>query len=162
MRKAIIFDIDGTLANNQHRLHHIQKTPKDWDSFFRDMSKDTDIKPIGLVFCLLGLAREFLKEISISNDIELEIVFCTGRPEKYREVTKAWLYSNLDGACSEFKLFMRKDGDHRPDYIVKEEMIGELWAQGLEPYIVFDDRKQVVDMWRRNGITCLQCAEGDF
>jgi hypothetical protein len=25
-----------------------------------------------------------------------------------------------------------------------------------------DDRQRVVDMWRSNGITCLQVAEGNF
>ena len=29
-------------------------------------------------------------------------------------------------------------------------------------FAVFDDRNQVVDMWRDNGITCFQVAEGDF
>ena len=27
---------------------------------------------------------------------------------------------------------------------------------------VLDDRNQVVKMWRENGLTCLQVAEGDF
>jgi hypothetical protein len=30
----ILVDIDGTLADCTHRLHHIQKQPKDWDAFF--------------------------------------------------------------------------------------------------------------------------------
>ena len=28
--------------------------------------------------------------------------------------------------------------------------------------MVFDDRQQVVDMWRANGLTCFQVAEGNF
>lgn len=38
-RNAIIFDIDGTLANLDHRLRHILKEPKDWDAFYSDMTK---------------------------------------------------------------------------------------------------------------------------
>ena len=30
---CIIVDIDGTLANVEHRVHHLLKSPKDWDSF---------------------------------------------------------------------------------------------------------------------------------
>ena len=43
-----------------------------------------------------------------------------------------------------------------------EKLPAGLRADGLEPYVVFEDRKRCVDMWRRNGITCLQVAEGDF
>ena len=33
---------------------------------------------------------------------------------------------------------------------------------GYEPFLVFDDRQRVVDMWRRNGIQCCQVAPGDY
>jgi len=29
-------------------------------------------------------------------------------------------------------------------------------------FAVFDDRQQVVDMWRDNGLTVFQVADGDF
>ena len=29
-------------------------------------------------------------------------------------------------------------------------------------FAVFDDRQQVVDMWRKNGLTTFQVADGDF
>ena len=29
-------------------------------------------------------------------------------------------------------------------------------------FAVFDDRNQVVDMWRKNGLTTFQVADGDF
>jgi len=28
--------------------------------------------------------------------------------------------------------------------------------------MVFDDRQQVVDMWRQNDLTCFQVADGNF
>ena len=39
----IIFDIDGTLLNIQHRVHFLHKTPPDWESFNGEMSKDSAI-----------------------------------------------------------------------------------------------------------------------
>lgn len=57
---------------------------------------------------------------------------------------------------------MRKDGDFRKDSIVKEEIYREWIEPFHEVLFCIDDRKQVVDMWRSIGLTCLQCAEGNF
>ena len=43
MSACIVFDIDGTLADCSQRLHHIQKSPPDWDSFFAETEKDEPI-----------------------------------------------------------------------------------------------------------------------
>ena len=56
---------------------------------------------------------------------------------------------------------MRKDGDFRADYIVKQE-IYDMHIKGKNVLFVMDDRQQVVDMWRRNGLKCFQVAEGNF
>lgn len=47
--------------------------------------------------------------------------------------------------------------------LIKKEMI-EICEKKLGGKIVMaiDDRDSVVKMWRENGITCLQCAYGDF
>jgi predicted kinase len=52
---------------------------------------------------------------------------------------------------------MRPFKDYRTDHIVKQEMLDGLRARGFEPFLIFDDRQQVVDMWRRNGLFVLQC-----
>ena len=57
---------------------------------------------------------------------------------------------------------MRVDGDHRPDYLVKREAIERLRANGWDPVLAIEDRRQVVDMYRAEGLICLQCAEGNF
>jgi hypothetical protein len=59
---------------------------------------------------------------------------------------------------------MRKAGDYRPDVEVKQEWLDEWLKHHTKEEIggVFEDRKQVVDMWRKNGITCYQVAEGDY
>ncbi|MBV1934915.1 MAG: hypothetical protein KUG59_09500 [Parvibaculaceae bacterium] len=58
--------------------------------------------------------------------------------------------------------FMRPDNDSRADHIIKEEILDKLLAQGAEIEFAVDDRNQVVNMWRRRGITCLQCDYGNF
>jgi hypothetical protein len=60
------------------------------------------------------------------------------------------------------QLRMRPVGDYRDDAVLKEQWLNEARVLGKAPDIVFDDRQRVVDMWRRNGITCCQVAPGDF
>lgn len=88
------------------------------------------------------------------------IVFCSGRPDSHRQQTIEWINKHI--FFGEHRIFMRKAGDHRPDEKVKEELLGQMREDGLEPFMVFDDRKRVVEMWRRNGLRCLQVAPGDF
>lgn len=46
MTRCYLFDIDGTLSDLTHRLHHIQKEPKDWNAFFDGCGDDAPIKHI--------------------------------------------------------------------------------------------------------------------
>ena len=38
----------------------------------------------------------------------------------------------------------------------------DIKQEGLNPTLAFDDRDQVVKMWRGLGIECFQVREGDF
>jgi hypothetical protein len=59
-------------------------------------------------------------------------------------------------------LTMRKTGDRRPDYIVKRELFDTHIRNRYNVIVAFDDRQQVVNMYRDLGITVLQVAEGLF
>lgn len=140
-----IFDIDGTIADLSHRLHHIQKMPKDWRAFFASCEDDEPIHHMCDLARLLAL--------------EVPVVFVSGRSDEIRDQTVDWLKEQrLWGGY----LYMRKEGDHRPDNLVTAELLAELRADGWEPVMAFDDRDQVVNMWRENGIPCAQVAEGNF
>ncbi len=54
-----------------------------------------------------------------------------------------------------------RQGDMRPDWIVKKQLLWEIRKE-FDPLIAIDDRNSVVKMWREEGIQCLQAAEGDF
>jgi hypothetical protein len=88
-----------------------------------------------------------------------QLVIVSGRSDEYRKFTEQWLSWN-EIPFSE--LIMRKKSDSRSDHIVKEEILKQIQSLNKEIAFVVDDRQQVVDMWRRNGITCLQCDTGDF
>jgi predicted kinase len=85
---------------------------------------------------------------------EYPIVLCTGRSEDEREMTEAWLKKH---EIYYTRMFMRKAGDYRADYVIKRELLQEIRDMGLEPFVIVDDRQCVVDMWRKEGLFVLQC-----
>lgn len=153
MTKIIVFDLDGTLADLQHRIGYIENKPKNWKAFHAAVKHDTPIEPIIFLYKLI--------EDSVERVVEdVRLIICSGRGAESRADTEAWL--DRHGIYYE-QLMMRPVNDHRPDYIIKKEMLDNIIAQyGTKPWLVFDDRNQVVDMWRENGIQVCQVAPGDF
>ena len=146
MRRCYIFDIDGTIADGGHRLHHIQKQPKDWDAYFDACHDD---KPIHHV---IGVAWAL-------NSAGHRIVLVSGRSAVIREKTKEWLRWHLPFYDA---LYMRPEGDHKDDDKLKIELLEQMRLDGWDPVMAFDDRSRVVKAWREAGIPCAQVAEGDF
>jgi hypothetical protein len=58
------------------------------------------------------------------------------------------------------ELRLRRDGDRRSDVIVKREMLAGI--DKTQVLFVVEDRNRVVQMWRSEGLVCLQCAPGEF
>lgn len=145
--QTVLFDIDGTLADIEHRRPFLDRDPPDWRSFNDEMGGDT---PNAAVVALY-------KTLWASPDYELVLV--SGRSETSRALTEQWLAWN---EIPFGRLLMRPAKDSRADHIVKEEILDQLLAEGRTILFTVDDRQQVVDMWRRRGITCLQCDVGDF
>ena len=140
-----VFDIDGTLADAGHRVHHVNNKPKNWAAFYEACRGDGVIEPIAKIARLM-LANAY------------PIAFVTGRPENYRYITMEWLFKHYLWDNNAI-LIMRADGDKRPDDVVKPELIKQL------PYpvtAIFEDRTRVVQKWRELGYTCLQVCDGNY
>lgn len=159
MKDLIICDLDGTLANCEHRVHHVQrvdgnglKRKPDWDAFYAGVKDDEVNEAVRVVLFLYDL---------FPYGSNYRIIFCSGRPERCRADTVEWLMEKCDIFSEDYVLLMRKDGDYRADYIVKQEILDN-YIDKKRVLFVLDDRQQVVDMWRRNGLTCFQVAPGDF
>lgn len=148
MKDVIVCDLDGTLANCEHRVHHVQNKPKNWDAFYAGVRDDGVNTSVKVVLDLL-----------LSDGAPFKLIFCSGRPERCRADTEDWLREVCH--ITNFTLLMRKDGDFRADYIVKQEILDNAIPKDRVLFVL-DDRQQVVDMWRRNGLTCFQVAEGNF
>lgn len=88
------------------------------------------------------------------------IVFCSGRTDDHRPLTEAWLAEHVGVPYAE--LHMRRAGDTRRDAVVKREIFEDRIRHRWRIVAVFDDRNQVVRMWRELGLTVFQVAEGNF
>lgn len=132
---CIIFDIDGTLAHMQNR------SPYAWDKVDTD-TPDIHVKEI----------LDFYRKSYI-------IIILTGRDGSCYEMTKQWLEDN---EIFYDYLYSREAGDSRKDSIVKRELWEKYIKDNYFVHAVFDDRNQVVDMWRDMGFKVFQVADGNF
>ena len=138
--KAVIFDIDGTLADNSERQKYLSELR--WDMFFNEMGNDYPVKEVLELYNL------------IKNSQQYKMIIVSGRPEKYKKLTEQWLtWNNIYYD----DLYMRKDGDQRKDNVIKQEILKHI-KEKYEISFAFDDRKSVVDMWRENGVFCFQSS----
>ena len=143
--KYVIVDMDGTLADCSHRIHHVTGGNHNWDAFESMSMDDAPRQPIA------GL-------VDILSNSGYAVLIVSGRQiGRAGKNTVKWLEKH----CVPYKhIFMRQTGDNRPDNIVKQEILDKLPKDRIG--YVLDDRNQVVKMWRDNGLTCLQVAPGDF
>ena len=146
-QKAIIVDLDGTLADCEHRKKFIEGSKKDWKSFLKD---ENIIQDKLNLWC-----ASIISHFKSSH----KIILVTGRNEFTRYITEEWLASHDQYYDL---LLMRKDQDYRQDVVIKEEIYNLHIQPNFSVTFCVDNRKQVVDMWRRMGLICLQCDEGEF
>lgn len=144
--KCIIVDLDGTLCDVEHRVHHVKGKKKDWHAFNALLVHDE----------LNHWCFELIHAMAARG---YKILFVTGRGETNRKPTEEWLHKHK--VPYDF-LFMRGEIDFREDSDVKEEIYREKIEEKYQVLFVVDDRKSVVDRWRRMELICLQCAPGNF
>lgn len=153
MRNLYVFDMDGTLADCTHRLHYIHPSGeanyrKDWDRFFKECVND---EPIKWVMHLFNLCRD---------DVKGDILILTGRKETVRQETNDWLIGR--GLIYDY-IIMRPEKDHAPDDFLKPKLLADfLRDKDFNLRFIVEDRKSVVDAYRKAGYPVLQCNSGDF
>lgn len=148
-KMLICFDIDGTLANIEHRLDYVRSKPKNWKAFDAGIPNDKVNEPVARVF--LSMA---------ASDFNNDIVLASGRNERSRQATEDWL--EINGLGHYDKLYMRKADDYRADDIIKNEIIDEIVADyGKLPDLWFDDRPRVVKAVRARGIFVFDVYQGE-
>lgn len=150
--KVAIFDLDGTLAliDDRRAISTKPNGKMDWDIFF-DPANITLDKPNPAVITMAQML----------HSQGVTIVILSGRSKATKDATRAWLNKfgvpfdvlKMRPTSNEFK-FM-------PDDKLKKMWLDKLFVND-NILCVFDDRQKVVDMWRANGLTCMQVAPGNF
>ncbi|MEE2040132.1 AAA family ATPase [Nocardiopsis sp. CT-R113] len=135
--RAVLVDVDGTVALMGDR------GPYDWGRVGEDAPNRS----------VIDVA------VALHTDGHVLVVM-SGRSEVCRDATVAWLSEHLRSPF--VGPFMRAEGDHRKDSVVKAELFDAHVRDHYDITAVLDDRRQVVDMWRSMGLVTLQVAEGEF
>lgn len=145
-----IFDLDGTLANCEHRRPFLKiKTDKRrWERFYTSCRDDLPIKAVVDTYNLLPSSVD-------------RWVF-SGREESQRLATMDW-FRQVGMIRMPDAMLMRPTGDSTEDHVLKQSWLDLMFDEDRARLVaVYDDRNRVVEMWRKNGIQCFQVAPGDF
>jgi hypothetical protein len=137
----IIFDLDGTLADCEHRRHLVDRNhpinekkrlpeisliatcdpdpnqyvwKPDWKSFYESCDKDIPIEPTCHVF------RQMI--LTWPEDYT-PIQIWSGRCESVRDKTVKWIKNWIQACFNDSKLKMRPIGDNTPDDQLKERWL---------------------------------------
>ncbi|TXC94751.1 hypothetical protein [Streptomyces sp. ISID311] len=137
-RPLAVFDLDGTLADAGHRQHLLERTPRDWKAFFAAATEDPPLAE--------GVA------LALRSTEDCEVVYLTGRPERCRRDTLAWLAQH---GLPEGRLWMRPDHDRRPARLTKLEILRRI-AQDRQVRHVVDDDELVCDACEQAGFPVIR------
>jgi len=151
--KTVIFDLDGTLAliDDRRAISTKDNGKMDWDTFFDPKNIQLD-KPNWPVI----LMAQTLKKAGH------RIVIFSGRSKATKNATRDWLKS-LDVPFDVLKMRPTDGGlKWMKDDLLKKKWLDDLFPNTNDIICVFDDRDKVVQMWRDNGISCFQVADGNF
>ncbi|MEV1022786.1 hypothetical protein [Streptomyces sp. NPDC050264] len=137
-RPLAVFDLDGTLADTAHRQRFLERRPRDWDGFFAAAPHDPPLAR--------GVA------LALDSARECEVVYLTGRPERCRADTEAWLAAQ---GLPAGVLNMRRNDDRRPARRTKLDVLRRL-ARGRTVRMLVDDDELVCDEAEHAGFTVVR------
>lgn len=127
-----VIDIDGVVADVSHRLHHLQRRPKDWGGFFAAAADDTPLD----------------EGVTLATDLARrhDVAWLTGRPEWLRAITLRWLDEH---GLPAGELFLRGNDDRRPARLYKLGMLCRLATRQIAAFV--DDDEDVVEAAQQAG-----------
>jgi len=137
--KAIIFDMDGTLADVNPIRHYVSGDKKDFNSFHK---ASVWVRPNQQILAL---------NHAINDQVAILIV--TARNEQFRTVTSAWLEKYQ---VRYHHLYMRKSGDNRADYLVKQDIFKQITTAGYNVVAAVDDNPKIIALWKEMQLVVIE------
>jgi hypothetical protein len=134
VRPLAVLDIDGVLADVSARVAHVQRRPKDWAAFFAAMADDP----------VLPEGRALAHRLAQDHDV----VYQTGRPAAYAQVTRDWLDRHGMPAGP---VVHRRDGDRRAARVAKTALLRAILRKAPVAVAV-DDDEAVCEAYRGLGV----------
>ena len=147
-KKIVIFDLDGTLAliDKRRDISTKDNGKMDWSKFFNPDMIDLDDPNTPVI--------QMAKLLSHSH----RIFILSGRSDVTQDATLDWL--RIHNVPFDHLQMRPQKLLYLPDNDLKQSWLDAIGKDNVA--MVFDDRNQVVDMWRKNGLTTFQVADGDF
>lgn len=141
MKNTIVVDLDGTLSDGRARYHLVAGKKRDYEAFHALLNED----PVNEWF------RDLIRGMA---QLGKRIALVSARPAIVEPATRAWLEKH---EIPFHALYLLRGADNTPDQELKRAWLHEYGKDRV--LFVVDDRQKVVDMWRAEGLTCLQCAD---
>jgi phosphoglycolate phosphatase-like HAD superfamily hydrolase len=142
---AVVFDLDGVLSDAASRQHFLEGGRRDWDAFFEACGDDPLIDEVARLLELL--------------DPALKIVLLTGRPQRVRPQTIAW----LERYQLRWDLLVMRDyGDYSVAREFKRRSVEELRSFGFDLRLAFEDDRRNLAMFRAEGVPCVYIHSGYY
>jgi phosphoglycolate phosphatase-like HAD superfamily hydrolase len=138
--RAVIFDMDGTLADVSGIRHLVAGGPqngykKDFTAF-HEQSVDAPAN------------RQVVNQAQVSHLLGNKNIVVTARGSQWRNHTAMWLALHRVPSDA---MYMRKEGDHRPDYEVKSDILDRA-SRSYDVAHAVDDNPAVLRLWNERGI----------
>lgn len=145
---TVLVDLDGTLADISHRLPLLQQDVPQWDAFYAACPNDKPKRWCEeLILAMSAAGFNVIIVSARSRTVEAETVMWL------REKTK--LKNLFETGKLQLQMIRASNKDYTPDQDLKRKWLYKFGKENV--LFVVDDRQRVVDMWRAEGLTCLQC-----
>lgn len=144
---AVIFDLDGVIADAEHRQHFLHMDAPDWDGFYDSAARDP----------VLEHGRALVNAISREH----LVVVLTGRIEAVSVMSRAW----LDDHGVRWDVFISRpedDDDTRHVLDYKREELIRLGSLGYRVDVAIDDNRKIVAMYREMGTPAVYVHSGYY
>lgn len=136
MRSAVIFDVDGTLADVRGIRHYVVGTRrKNFDAFHEESVN-------------VPAHAHVANAAQVAHMLGHDVIVVTARKVRWARHTAMWLALNEIPSVS---MFMRADADSRPDVEVKRDILKAV-KNRWEVIAAWDDNPKIIELWKSEGI----------